>query len=101
MGRLANKKLWILTMLQRQHIKVIRREEHAEGLTGDGEEQSGSWCFGPLNFHIRQCSRPPGSASMMLGSACLWGYCLGQIGSGRLGPRSAQDELVVDGADIA
>jgi hypothetical protein len=45
-GRLANKKLRILTMLQKQHVKAIRREEHAEGLTGDEEEQSGSRCFG-------------------------------------------------------
>jgi hypothetical protein len=44
--RLANKKLRILTMLQKQHVKTISREEHAEGLTGDEEEQSGSWCFG-------------------------------------------------------
>jgi hypothetical protein len=28
-------------MLQRQHVKAIRREEHAEGLTGDREEQNG------------------------------------------------------------
>jgi hypothetical protein len=86
-------------MLRTQHVKTIRREEHAEGLTGDREEQSGSRCFGPLNFHVRRRSRPPGSTSTVLRSACLRGCCLGQIGSGRLEPRSAQDELVVDGAD--
>jgi len=54
-------------------VKEIRREEHAEGLTGDGEEQSCSRCFGPLNFHVRQYSGPLGSASTALGSAQLAG----------------------------
>jgi hypothetical protein len=42
---LANKKLQILTMLQK-HVKTNRREEHAESLTSDEEEQSRSRCFG-------------------------------------------------------
>ena len=75
-------------------VKDIRKEEHAEGLTGDGEEQSGSRCFGPLNFHVRQCSRPPGSASTTLGSAQLAGLLSWLDRKRWKGSKTIQDELV-------